>query len=64
MKEFIKDTITLLNNFPNNPLLLNNHTAVNKTDIAFEPNTYCNLAQLLKTGEKQLHSFLEDRLIM
>ena len=32
--------------------------------MVFEDNIYCNLGQLLKTGEKQLHSLIEDRLIM
>ena len=63
-KDFIKDTTTLLNNFPNNPFLLNDLTVINNTDMVFEDNIYCNLEQLLKTGEKQLHSFIEDRLIM
>ena len=59
-KDFIKDTTTLLNNFPNNPFLLNDLTVINNTDMVFEDNMYCNLEQLLKTGEKQLHSFIED----
>ena len=37
---------------------------INNTDMVFEDNIYCNLAQLLKTEEKQLHLFIEDRLIM
>ena len=32
--------------------------------MVFEDSIYCNLPQLLKTGEKQLHSFIENRLIM
>ena len=64
MKDFIKDPTTLLYNFPNNPFLLNDLTVINNTDMVFEDNIYCNLAQLLKTGEKQLHSFTEDRLTM
>ena len=36
---------------------------IKNTDMVFESSIYCNLAQLLKTGEKQLHSFIEDRLI-
>ena len=64
MKDFIKDTTTLLKNFPNNPLLLNHLTVINHTDMVFEDNIYCNLVQLLKNGEKQPHSFIEDRLIM
>ena len=64
MKDFIKDTTTLLNNFPNNPFLLNDLTVINNTDMVFEDNIYCNLAKLLKNGEKQLHSSIEDRLIM
>ena len=64
LHDFIKDTTTLLNNFPNNPFLLNDLTVINNTDMVFEDNIYCNLDQLLKTGEKQLHSFTEDRLIM
>ena len=63
-KDFIKDTTTLLNNFPDNPFLLSGLTVINNTDMVFEDNIYCNLEQLLKTGEKQLHSFIEDRLIM
>ena len=63
-KDFIKDTTTLLKNFPNNPLLLNHLTVINHTDMVFEDNIYCNLAQLLKNGEKQPHLFTEDRLIM
>ena len=63
-KDFIKDTITLLNNFPNNPFLLNDLTVINNTDMVFEDKIYCNLEQLLTTGEKQLHSFTEDRLII
>ena len=55
-KDFIKGTTTLLNNFPNNPFLLNDLTMINNTDVVFEGNIYCNLAQLLETGEKQLHS--------
>ena len=54
MKDFIKGTTTLL--FPNNPFLLNDLTVINNTDMVFEGNIYCNLAQLLETGEKQLHS--------
>ena len=60
MKDFIKDPTTLLYNFPNNPFLLNDLTVINNTDMVFEDNMYCNLEQLLKTGEKQLHSFIED----
>ena len=63
-KHFIKGTTTLLNNFPNNPFLLNDLTVINNTDMIFKNNIYCNLAQLLKTGEKKLHSFIEDCLIM
>ena len=37
---------------------------INNKDMVFEDNIYCNLEQLLKTGEKQLHLFIEDRLIM
>ena len=37
---------------------------INNSDKVFEDNICCNLAQLLKTGEKQLHSFIEDQLIM
>ena len=37
---------------------------INNIDMVFEDNIYCNLGQLLKTGEKQLHSLIEDRLIM
>ena len=36
----------------------------NKTDMVFEDKIYFNLAQLLKTSEKQLYSYIEDRLIM
>ena len=60
----MKDTTTLLNNFLNNPYLLNDLTVINNADMVFEDNIYCNLAQLLKTGEKQLHSFIEDQQIM
>ena len=63
-KDFIKGTTTLLNNFPNYSFLLNDLTVINNTDMVFEDNIYCNLEQLLKTGEKQLHSFIEDWLIM
>ena len=63
-KELIKDTTILYNNFQNNPFLLNDLTMSNNTDMVFEDNIYSNLAQLLKTGEKQLHSFIDDRLIM
>ena len=51
-KDFIKDTTTLLNNFPNNPFLLNGLTVIINTDMVFEGNIYSNLEQLLKTGEK------------
>ena len=54
----------LLNNFSNNHFLLNDLTMINNADMVFEDNIYCNLAQLLKTGEKQLHSLIENRLIM
>ena len=50
----------LLNNFLNNSFLLNDLTVINNP----EDNIYWNLAQLLKTGEKQLHLFIEDWLIM
>ena len=63
-KDFIKDTTTLLNDFPNNPSLLNDLNLINNTDMVSEDNIYCNLAESLKTVEKQLHSFIEDRLIM
>ena len=63
-KDFIKDTTTLLNNFPDNPFVLSDLTVINNTDMVFEDNVYCNLAQLLKTGEKQLHLFIDDRLIL
>ena len=53
MKDFIKDTTTLANNFPNNPFLLNDFTMIKNTDMVFEDNIYCNLAQLLKIGEKK-----------
>ena len=62
--DFIKDATTLLNNLPNNTFLLNDLTAINNTDVVFEDSIYCNLAQFLKTGDKQLHSLIEDRLIM
>ena len=62
--DFIKDATTLLNNLPNNTFLLNDFTAINNTDMVFEDNIHCNLAQFLKTGDKQLHSLIEDRLIM
>ena len=55
-KEFIKGTTTLLNNFLNNSFLLNDLTVINNP----EDNIYWNLAQFLKTGEKQLHLFIED----
>ena len=63
-KDFIKGTTTLLKNSPNNSFLLNELTVINNTDMVFENNIYCNLAKLLETGEKQLHSFNEDPLIM
>ena len=34
-KDFIKDTTTLLNNFPNNPFLLSNLTVINNTYVCF-----------------------------
>ena len=60
IKDFIKDTTTLANNFPNNPFLLNHITVIKNADMVFEDNIYCNLAQLLKIGKKKLQSFLED----
>ena len=64
MNDFIKDTTTLLHNLPNNSFLLNDLTMIKNIDMVFEDNIYCNLAQLLKTGEKQLHSLMEDQLTM
>ena len=64
MNDFIKDTTTLLHNLPNNSFLLNDLTVIKNIDMVFEDNIYCNLAQLLKTGEKQLHSLIEDQLTM
>ena len=63
-KDLIKDITILYNNFQNNPFLLNDLTLINNTDMVFEDNIYNNFAQLLKTGEKELHSFIDDRLIM
>ena len=60
IKDFIKDTTTLANNFPNNPFLLSHITMIKNADMVFEDNIYCNLAQLLKIGKKKLQSFLED----
>ena len=36
-KNFIKDTTTLINKFPNNTLLLNGLTIINNTDMVFSP---------------------------
>ena len=48
-KDFIKDTTTLLNDFPNNPFLFNDLNLINNTDMVSEDNIYCNLAESLKT---------------
>ena len=48
-KDFIKDTTTLLNDFPNNPFLFNDLNLINNTDMVSEDNIYCNFAESLKT---------------
>ena len=61
-KDFIRNTTILLNNLQNNTFLLYDLTVTNNIDIKFKDNNYCNLAQFLKTGENQLHSFIYWRL--
>ena len=62
-KDFRNDTAMLINNFPNNPFMLNELTVINNTDILFQDNIYHNLTQLEPIGSKQFLTFIEDRLI-
>lgn len=64
IRDFEKDVDTLSKSFSSNPFLLGNLTVINNTDMAFEPNVFHNLQNLLATGEKQLFSFIKDRLVM
>ena len=64
IRDFEKDVDTLSKSFSSNPFLLGNLTVINNTDMAFDPNVFHNLQNLLATGEKQLFSFIKDRLVM
>ena len=58
-KDFRNDTAMLINNFPNNPFMLNELTVINNTDIVFHDNIYHNLTQLEPIGSKQFLTFIE-----